>query len=75
MDQVLERIIREKARTQHQSLSEIANQLLKQALGLENASMKKRNLRNLSGKWTKEEAAAFDQTQEAFSRIDEELWK
>jgi len=75
LDDGVERIIRQRAQAQNQSLSDVTNQLLRQAVGLETANAKKRNLRNLAGKWTLEEAQAFEQTQRIFDQIDEEVWK
>jgi plasmid stability protein len=75
MDEAVERIIRQRAQAQDQSLSDVANQLLRQAVGLETATTRKRNLRALAGKWTAEDSAAFEKTQTIFGVIDEEVWK
>ena len=75
VDQAVERINRQLAQAQDQSLSDVANQLLRQAVGLETATARKRNLRDLAGKWTAEDAAAFEKTQAVFGMIDEEVWK
>ena len=75
VDQSVERIIRQKAQAQNQSLSEVTNQLLRQAVGLETSTEKKRNLRPLAGKWTAAEATAFEKTQTPFQEVDQELWK
>jgi len=75
MDPLIEKLIRQKAESGHQSLSETANQMLRQAAGLDSSSGKKRNLKNLAGSWNREAAEEFEKTQEQFSRIDEELWK
>ena len=75
VDQAVERIIRQLVQAQDQSLSDVANQLLRQAVGLETATARKRNLRDLAGKWTAEDAAAFEKTQTVFGVIDDEVWK
>jgi len=74
VDQAVERIIRQRAQAQNQSLSDVTNQLLRQAVGLEASTTKKRSLRNLAGKWTAEEGDAFDKTQRVFGQIDEDVW-
>ncbi len=75
MDPLVEKMIRQKAETGHQSLSDTANQMLKQAAGLDSSSGKKRNLKSLAGSWSHEEAEEFEKTQEPFMQIDEKLWK
>lgn len=75
MDKEVEQIIRQKAAAMNESLSSVINQLLRQVLGLEKNSGKKRNLRKLAGKWGGEELAEFEETQKVFNRIDDELWK
>jgi plasmid stability protein len=57
MDKEVEQIIRQKAAAMNESLSSVINQLLRQVLGLEKNSGKKRNLRKLAGKWGGEELA------------------
>ena len=42
VDEAVERIIRQRAKAQDQSLSDVANQLLRQAVGLETATARKR---------------------------------
>jgi hypothetical protein len=75
IDKRIESLIRKKARDQNKSLSEVANQMLAKAIGLDEGEGKKRNLRSLAGKWTEVESAAFEATQAPFNEIDEELWK
>ena len=75
LDSRIESFIRQKAQEQNASLSEVANQLLAKAIGLDSNIEKKRNLRHLAGTWSEEEAAAFESSQAQFSEIDEELWK
>ena len=75
VDARVEALIRRIARDQNKSLSEVANQLLVKAAGLEGAPGKKRNLRALAGRWSEEEAAAFEKPQAVFDVIDAKLWK
>ena len=75
VDPAVESIIRQRAALRHQSLSEVANQLLQKAVGLESKTNRNRNLRDLASQWTHEEAQAFDATQKSWEQIDEELWK
>ena len=65
--------LRERARIEGRSLSQVASDLLAEASGL-SLSNKKRNLSSFAGTWSAEEAAAFEATQGAFGEIDEELW-
>jgi hypothetical protein len=65
--------LRERARIEGRSLSQVASDLLAEASGL-SRSNKKRNLSSFAGTWSAEEAAAFEATQDAFGEIDEELW-
>ena len=74
LDPLIEKIVRQEAENTHQSLSKTVNQLLKQAIGLDSSSGKKRNLRGLSGTWSKDYADDFKKTQESFNIIDDELW-
>ncbi len=74
IDPLIEKILRQKAENGHQSLSETVNQLLKQAIGFDSSSGKNRNLRELSGAWSKDDADDFEKTQESFNVIDDELW-
>jgi len=59
----------------HTSLSSVAGQLLKESLGIETGSKKKRILRALAGTWSTEDLNEFEMTQADFSRIDTEVWK
>jgi len=65
--------LRERARIEGRSLSQVASDLLAEASGL-SRSNKKRNLSSFAGTWSAAEAAAFEVTQGAFGEIDEELW-
>jgi len=75
MDPAVERIIRQKARSAGISLSDVANQLIREALDLPPEQDRKRNLRALAGTWTDEEADGFQKTQAVFETIDPDVWK
>jgi len=75
LDAQVEYIIREKARSTHTSLSSVAAQMLKESLGIETGSQRKRNIRELAGTWSAEESEEFEKTQTDFSRIDLDVWK
>ncbi|MEI6387186.1 MAG: hypothetical protein WCQ50_11145 [Spirochaetota bacterium] len=75
LDPRVEAELRRRADDQHSSLSEVANLLLLKAIGLEESSGKKRNLRDMPGRWSQEEADAFEATQVAFGIIDEDVWR
>jgi hypothetical protein len=65
--------LRERARIEGRSLSQVASDLLAEASGL-GRSNKKRNLSRFAGTWNAEEAEAFAVTQRPFSEIDAEIW-
>ena len=71
----VERILRKKARKEHISLSEAANNLINQALGFDAGSEKLRNLDHLAGAWSLEDLQEFENSQEDFSTIEDEVWK
>ena len=77
LDPLVEKIIRQKAKNGHESLSETVNLLLKQAIGLDSSTgkKKKRNLQHLAGSWSNEAADEFEKAQIPFNVIDDELWK
>jgi len=65
--------LRERARIEGRSLSQVASDLLAEASGL-GCSNKKRDLSRFAGTWSADEAAAFAATQKRFTEIDAELW-
>ena len=71
----VERILRKKARKEHISLSEVANNLINQALGFDAGSKKVRNLEHFAGSWSFEDLQDFENSQGEFSTIDDEVWK
>ena len=71
----LEKGLRMLARQRGQSLNKTAIHLLAVALGIEKPKRKRRDLSELAGSWTEEEAQAFDENVRIFEEIDEEVWK
>ncbi|KAA3636573.1 MAG: hypothetical protein DWQ02_08015 [Bacteroidetes bacterium] len=57
------------------SQNKVIKKLLKKALGLEDNGGPKRDLSKFAGKWSKEEADAFDESTANFEQIDEDLWQ
>ncbi len=57
------------------SLNHTAIAALQKGLGLAPPARRRRDLSRFAGKWTAEEAAEFEQHVQAFSHIDEELWR
>jgi hypothetical protein len=71
--ETIEAHLRERARIEGRSLSQVASDLLAEASGL-GCSNKKRDLSRFAGTWNAEEAEAFAVTQRPFSEIDAEIW-
>lgn len=72
---IIEEKLRKLAQERGQSINKTVIYLLKKALGLEKAGRKYRDVSELSGNWSKEEAEAFMKNTEVFEQIDEEVWK
>jgi plasmid stability protein len=71
----IEKELRARARKTRKSLNQTINALLGQALGIENPTARKRNLADLAGTWTPEQATEFDKATAVFETIDKELWQ
>ena len=71
----LEQRLRSQAAQTGTSLNKTVVSLLEEATGLEPVVRPKRDLSDLAGHWTEEEAAEFERAVEPFEHIDEELWK
>lgn len=70
----VERILRKKARKEHTSLSEAANSLINQALGFDAGLEKVRDLKQYAGAWSPDDLREFENTQEDFNTIEDEVW-
>jgi hypothetical protein len=71
----VECILREKAREEHISVSEVANNLINQALGLDVVLKKVRNLEHYAGTWSPEDLQDFENSQGDISIVEDEVWK
>ena len=67
--------IRRIARERGKSINKTVGDLLREALGMEDSTERKRDLSDFSGTWDEEEAAEFEKATEVFEEVDEELWK
>lgn len=68
----IDRALRERARQEGRSLNEVTLQALRQALGLDGESERRRDLSAFAGTWV--EDPAVDQALADQRRIDTELW-
>ena len=77
LDEPLEALIREKASQQRLSLNKTIKKLLAESLGLEPSQSRdyRETFADLCGVWTREEAAAFNQSIEDFTKVDPDDWK
>jgi len=72
--QALERELRARAKKSKQSLNRTITGLLSEALGVPGTGMKKRDLSDLGGTWTQEQAAEFERATAVFETIDPDVW-
>ena len=72
--QALERELRARAKKKKQSLNRTITSLLSDALGVPAAGTKKRDLSDLEGTWTAEQAAEFERAIAVFETIDPDVW-
>lgn len=77
IDEPLEKALMEKIKEQGTSLNSAVLGLLKESLGLTTPKrrVRKSDLDDLAGTWSKEELSAFNEATADFETIDEELWK
>jgi plasmid stability protein len=68
----LDRAVKARARQLGKSLNQFVLEALAQGLG---QPVRRRNLRNMPGSWSRREAAEFDRFLEDHRQIDEALWK
>ena len=71
----LEQAIRKRAAEEHKSINRTIRDLLQQALGVESSDDKRRDLSDLAGSWSDEDAQAFERATGIFDEIDEEVWR
>ena len=70
---VVDQALRERARREGRSLTEVAIELLAVALGLREQNVKHRDLADVAGSWV--EDAETEAALEGQRRIDPELWR
>jgi hypothetical protein len=70
----LEKQIRRLARENRTSINKTIIRILSQSLGIEAGSSEQRNLDDLSGNWSDEEAREFEGNTRIFDSIDTEIW-
>lgn len=68
----LDRALKARAKALGKSVNQLALEVLSQSLG---QATRYRNLRNMPGAWTQQDAARFDEFLSEHREIDEELWK
>jgi plasmid stability protein len=68
----VDQALKARAKQLGKSVNQLALEVLTQSLGQET---RHRNLRNMPGSWTKQDAARFDESLADQRQIDEELWK
>jgi len=71
----LERELRARAQQERASLNKTILSLLRKVTGLDRPDRKKRDLSQVIGGWSEDEAAEFDRAMEIFEKPDEELWQ
>jgi len=78
IDEEMEKMIRERAKSEGTSVNKVVKELLADALGLGIKKKKKdrrKEFEDIFGVWTKEEADQFLESIADFEIIDEEDWK
>jgi hypothetical protein len=68
----LDEALKAQAKRLGKSVNQVALEALAQSVG---QPVRRRNLRNLPGAWSKDEAAKFDEFLVGVRTVDEELWK
>jgi plasmid stability protein len=68
----LDRALKARARRSGKSVNQVAIEALCESVG---QSVPRRQLRNMPGAWSGEEAADFDRFLEQHRQVDPELWK
>ena len=71
----VERRLRAVAQENGESLNEAINRILAESLGVVPEGSRKRDLSDLAGTWSQEEADEFERATEHFGQIDDEMWE
>ena len=72
--QELDNRLRELARAQNRSLNRTVIGVLMESLHLGDGKDRKRDLSDLAGTWSDEEAQEFEANTRVFDQIDDEIW-
>lgn len=78
IDDELKQVLEEQAAYSAQSLNTVVLNKLRESYGLKNGSNRpppNRELLQLAGGWTDEDAATFTKSTAAFDKIDPEMWE
>lgn len=67
--------LRASAESTGQSLNKTAIALLRQAVGLDDAASRKRDISGIVGRWDSKDLREFEENTKMFESIDEELWE
>ena len=73
--QELDHRLRELARAQNKSLNRTIIGVLMESLHLGDGGDQKRDLSDLAGTWSDEEAAEFEANTRVFDQLDDEMWE
>ena len=71
----LDHRLRELARAQNKSLNRTIIGVLIESLHLGDGRDRKRDMSDLAGTWSAEEAEEFDANTRVFEQLDDEMWK
>ena len=71
----VERRLRAVAQENSESVNAAINRILAESLGVVPEGSRKRDLSDLAGTWSEDEAAEFERATEHFGRIDEKMWE
>ena len=71
----VERRLRAVAQENSESVNAAINRILAESLGVVPEGSRKRDLSDLAGTWSEDEAVEFERATEQFDRIDEKMWE
>ncbi len=73
--QELDHRLRELARARNRSLNRTIIQVLMESLHLGDGKDRKRDVSDLAGTWSDEDAQEFEANMRVFGQVDDEIWK
>ena len=73
--QELDQRLRYLAQARNKSLNKTVIQVLMESLHLGDGSDRKRDVADLAGTWSDEDAKEFEANTQVFEQLDDELWK